>query len=66
MAAKNFDYLYYTTPNEAALDLIDEEVLEERAIFPDDETIARCESLRMLDPEVTELYSKYWKQVKAN
>ena len=66
VAAKNFDYLYYTTPNEACLDLIDEEALETEAIFPSDETIARCESLRMLDPETTELYSKYWKQVKAN
>ena len=65
VAAKNFDYLYYTTPNEAALDLIDEEVLEEEAIFPSDETLKRCESLTMLEPEVTELYSKYWKEVKA-
>lgn len=66
VAAKNFDYLYYTTPNVAALDLIDEEVLEEEAIFPSEETIERCESLRTLEPEVTELYSKYWKEVKAN
>lgn len=66
VAAKNFDYLYYTTPNEAALELIDEEVLGEEAIFPTDETIGRCESLRMLDDATTDLYSKYWKEVKAN
>lgn len=65
IAAANFDYLYYTTPNEAALDLIDEELLNERAVFPDKETLTRCESLVTLDPETTELYSDYWKKVKA-
>ena len=65
VAKKNFDYLYYTTPNVAAYDLIDEEALNEEAIFPTEETLKRCESLRMLDPEVTDLYSKYWKEVKS-
>ena len=66
VAAKNFDYLYYTTPNEAALDIIeDEEALEEEAIFPSEETLSRCESLHMLDNSVTDLYSKYWKEVKS-
>jgi spermidine/putrescine-binding protein len=65
VAATNFDYLYYTTPNEAALELIDEEYLSEKAVFPDEETISRCESLVTLDPESTELYSNYWKKVKA-
>ncbi len=65
IAAQNFDYLYYTTPNEAALELIDEEALEEEAIFPTDKTLDRCDSLRMLDPESTDLYSKYWKEVKS-
>ena len=44
----------------------DEEALENEAIFPTDETLSRCESLRMLDQDVTDLYSKYWKQVKAD
>ncbi len=65
VAAKNFDYLYYTTPNEAALELIDEEFLSEKAVFPDEETVARCESLVTLDPKTTDLYSNYWKKVKA-
>lgn len=65
VAAKNFDYLYYTTPNEAALELIDEEYLSEKSVFPDEETIARCESLVTLDPDTTKLYSDYWKKVKS-
>lgn len=66
VAAQNFDYLYYTTPNEAAYDLIDEKYLKNKAVFPDEETIARCESLVTLDPKTTELYSDYWKKVKAD
>lgn len=66
VAAQNFDYLYYTTPNKAALDVIeDEEALKEEAIFPSDETLERCSSLRMLDDETTDLFSKYWKEVKS-
>ena len=44
----------------------DEEALANEAIFPTEETISKCESLRMLDQDVTDLYSKYWKQVKAD
>ena len=66
VAAQNFDYLYYTTPNEAALELIDEEYLNEKAVFPSEGTIEKCESLKTLDSKTTELYSNYWKKVKAN
>ena len=48
-----------------ALDLIDEEYLNEKAVFPDKKTIESCESLVSLDPETTELYSDYWKKIKA-
>lgn len=65
VAAKNFDYLYYTTPNEAALDLIDKEILADEAVFPTKETIEKCETLKTLDSSSTELYSDYWKKVKA-
>ncbi|MBR0308334.1 MAG: spermidine/putrescine ABC transporter substrate-binding protein [Mogibacterium sp.] len=65
IASQNFDYLYYTTPNEAALELIDEEYKNETAVFPDDATVERCESLITLSPESTELYADYWKKVKA-
>ncbi|MCF0141164.1 MAG: spermidine/putrescine ABC transporter substrate-binding protein [Mogibacterium sp.] len=64
-AFTNFDYLYYTTPNKAALELIDEEVLETEAIFPTQETIARCTSLKSMSTENMAIYSKYWKKVKA-
>ncbi|MBQ3301697.1 MAG: extracellular solute-binding protein, partial [Eggerthellaceae bacterium] len=66
VAATNFEYLYYTTPNKAAYDLIDEEYLNNPAIFPTEDILARCDSLRTLDDETIDVYSNYWKQVKAS
>ena len=66
VAATNFEYLYYTTPNKAAYELIDEEYLNNPAIFPPEDVLARCDSLKTLDDETTDMYSMYWKQVKAN
>ena len=65
IAAKNFDYLYYTTPNKAAKKYIDKDILNNEAIFPSEETLARCSSLRMLDDKTMDIYSKYWKKVKS-
>ena len=65
VAYTNFEYLYYTTPNKAAQELIDSEYLDNPAVFPDEETIAKCESLRTLDDKTMDIYSKYWKKVKA-
>ena len=62
---RNFDYLYYTTPNKAAQKLIDKKYLKMSAVFPSKETLARCDSLRTLDSKTQDLYSKYWKEVKA-
>ncbi|MBQ6582489.1 MAG: spermidine/putrescine ABC transporter substrate-binding protein [Mogibacterium sp.] len=66
VAKTNFDYLYYTTPNKAAMELIEDEYKEMEAVFPSDETLARCQSLRTLDEDTMDLYANAWKQVKAN
>lgn len=65
VAKQNFDYLYYTTPNEAAQKLIEKKYRNQEAVFPSTETLSNCDSLRTLDPKTTDLYSKYWKEVKA-
>lgn len=64
IAATNYDYLHYTMPNKAAMELIPEEDKNNEAIFPSNETLARCDSLKPLKDEVMDIYSKYWKQVK--
>ncbi len=65
VAKQNFDYLHYTTPNKAALELIEEEYRNDEAVFPTSKTLKNCDTLVNLDDEVQDLYSKYWKEVKA-
>lgn len=65
VAYTNFDYLYYTTPNLACRDLIDEDLLKDESIFPTKETLDRCYTLRTMDTDTMSIYSKYWKKVKA-
>lgn len=66
VAMKNFEYVYYSTPNQAVLDEIDEEEKEEDpAIFPSEEEIRRCEVFRYLGPELEEFYNYMWKELKA-
>ena len=65
VAKKNFDYLHYTTPNKAAYPLIAKKYRNNPAIFPSAATIAKCESLKALGADGDDLYTRYWKKVKA-
>ena len=66
IAEKNFEYVYYSTPNKAVLDNIDEEEKEEdTAIFPGDDVLKRCEMFTYLGPEAEELYNRLWKELKV-
>ena len=65
VAKKNFDYLYYTTPNKAAYGMIESKYKNDPAIFPSEATIAKCSSLRTLGASGDDMYTKYWKKVKA-
>lgn len=64
VALKNFEYIYYGTPNAAAQELIDEEILNDKGAFPDEELIERCEIYLYLGPEIEDLYYELWKEVK--
>ena len=63
VAAQNFDYLWYSTPNVAAQELIEEEYLNDPAIFPDEEILSRCEIMTYLEPEIENLYNDAWTEV---
>ena len=66
VAMQNFEYVYYSTPNEAVLDQIDREEKEENpAIYVPEEIIDRCEGFQYLGQETEELYNYMWKQLKA-
>jgi spermidine/putrescine-binding protein len=66
VALQNFEYVYYSTPNEAVLREIDEEDKEDTAIFPPDEVLERCEMFRYLGSDMEEFYNYMWKELKAH
>ena len=66
VAYTNFEYLTYSTPNKAAREMMDPELQNNPVLFPDEETLAKCESLADLGPDGDDMYSKYWKIFKSN
>ena len=65
IAAMNFEYIYYSTPNQAVIDSLDEELRADTAIFPEDSIYDRASVLRYLGGETEALYSQLWKNVKS-
>ena len=66
IAKINFEYIYYSTPNKAVKNSLDEEVLSETAIFPDSSVYEKSTVFKYLGKEIEEYYSKLWKEVKSS
>ena len=64
IAYRNFEYITYATPNKAAEQYIDEEILSDPGVFPDEETLSRCEMYLYLGQDAEDMYYEYWKKVK--
>lgn len=67
IALKNFEYITYSTPNEAARELIEDEDLKNSQIaFPDLSQYANLETFTYLGEDGDALYNEMWKEVKSN
>ncbi len=65
VAKINREYIGYSTPNSAALDLMDDEQKNDPVINPPADVLARCVVYRDLGVELTEKYLELWEQLKA-
>lgn len=66
IALMNFDYITYSTPNEAARELMEDEAIKNSKIaFPDEQELDKCEVFNYLGSEGDKLYDKYWTKVGA-
>ena len=66
IALANFDYITYSTPNEAARELIeDEDIKYSEIAFPDESVLGRCEVYNYLGSEGDKLYDAYWTKIGA-
>ena len=66
IAKQNFDYITYSTPNKGAFDLLDEEIQNNKAVFPDIDSLKNSEVYEYLGDEVDSVYNELWKEVKSN
>ncbi len=66
IAKKNFEYITYPTPNKGAFDLLDPELQNNKAVFPDVDSLKNSEVYKYLGDEVDSLYNEAWKEVKSN
>ena len=65
IAKMNFEFIYYSTPNEAVIEDMDEELKNNEMIVPTDEINARCEVCKMTSEELLEYYNQIWKELMA-
>ena len=66
IATKNFEYIYYSTPNEAVIANMDEELRNDPAITPTEEDMENCEVCTQTDEDVVNLYNELWNELKAD
>ncbi len=64
VAAKAVDTLYFATPNQAAYDLLSDELKENEDLFPSDEVLDQCEGIAPVG-DATQLYEDYWTQLTS-
>ena len=64
--SQKLEYITYATPNKAAKEMLDKEIQNNKAVFPDAKQLKNCEVYRYLGDEADELYNSLWKEVKSD
>ncbi|HIX16072.1 MAG TPA: extracellular solute-binding protein [Candidatus Hungatella pullicola] len=67
IAKMNFEYITYATPNKAAMELLDEDVQNNKALFPDlnSLTYPKYKVFQYLGDDIDAFYNECWKEVKS-
>ncbi|MCI8949431.1 MAG: extracellular solute-binding protein [Lachnospiraceae bacterium] len=65
IALRNFEYITYPTPNQGAFELLEPEIQENKAVFPDIQSLENSEVYRYLGEEDDAVYNSLWKEVKS-
>ncbi len=67
IALLNFEYITYSTPNDAARDLIeDEDIRNSEIAFPDLTKYNNLETYIYIGEEGDEMYNDIWKEIRSN
>ncbi|TWT04785.1 PotD/PotF family extracellular solute-binding protein [Planomicrobium sp. CPCC 101079] len=66
VAAQNTSYVGYSTPNQAATELMDAEVIEDERFYPPEELRERLEVYKNLGPEMLGVYNELFLEFKMD
>ena len=64
MAAAS-NYVYYANGNKASQEFLNEDVIGDTAIYPDDETMAKLYTTSPWDPKINRFVTRMWTKVKS-
>ena len=64
LAARNTEYVYYSTPNQGALDLLEEEFTEDAIFNPSQEVLDRCNVFHDLG-DFVDVFNTAWAEYKS-
>ena len=64
LAARNTEFIYYSTPNQGALDLLDEEFTDNVVFNPTEEELSRCTIFHDLG-DFVDVFNDAWSEYKS-
>ena len=64
IAARNSEYIGYSTPNAPALDILGDDYIDDETFNPPQDVIDRCEFLHDLKADGLALYNRMWLEIK--
>ena len=64
IAQMNCEYIWYSSPNSGAIELMGEEYTENETINPPQDVIDRCEFFHDIPENFLKVYNALWSQVK--
>jgi putrescine transport system substrate-binding protein len=65
IAAENSNYIYYANGNKDSQPLLEEDVIDDPAIYPDEETVARLYTTTPYDPKTQRVVTRAWTRIKS-
>lgn len=66
VAKANIEYINYSTPLTDVKNALDDEVKNNRIIYPDSKTLKNCEVFKYLPEEINKMLDSLWIEVKAS
>ena len=63
--AKASNYVYYANGNKASQPLLEKDIIEDPAVYPDAATSAKLYTLQPYDPKTTRIITRSWTKIKT-